>query len=90
MEAKALEQEKDSDDGGFLKRSGSKERRLENMHQNTDTINQDNETIKNDNFGKDEQKPTETLQGTPRKKLEGEIGNVFTENFIYSFLNDCS
>ncbi|KAG5893904.1 hypothetical protein JTB14_014513 [Gonioctena quinquepunctata] len=58
------ETEKDSDDGGFLKRNGSRERKLDI-------------TTQNDNgHTEEEQKIIEGLQGTPRKKLEGEIGKI--------------
>lgn len=69
MEAQINEPEKDSDDGGFLKRIGSKEKRLDTSVQQVDTINNDN---KKDT--KEESKLTEALQGSPRKRLEGEIG----------------
>ncbi|XP_068907439.1 uncharacterized protein [Tenebrio molitor] len=54
--------EKDSDDGGFLKRNNSKERRLEDK--------------KPEVSQEEESKVTEALQGTPRKRLEGEIGKI--------------
>lgn len=76
MDAKSVEHEKDSDDGGFLKRNGSKERRLDNVHHKSD-LNQAIESGKNDVFNKEEAKPAEPLQGTPRKKLEGEIGKKY-------------
>ncbi|XP_060530927.1 uncharacterized protein LOC132704736 isoform X2 [Cylas formicarius] len=56
--SKTNDNEKDSDDGGFLKRTGSKERYLSNVPQ-TPT-----------------KEVTEILQGTPRKKLEVEIGKI--------------
>ncbi|XP_063923401.1 uncharacterized protein LOC135137628 isoform X3 [Zophobas morio] len=56
--------EKDSDDGGFLKRNNSKERRLDDKKANEQS-NQE-----------EENKVTEALQGTPRKRLEGEIGKI--------------
>lgn len=54
MEQVQTAEEKDSDDGGFLKRNNSKDRHLDTK--------------------KDE--VTEVLQGSPRKKLEGEIGKI--------------
>ncbi|XP_074038088.1 uncharacterized protein isoform X2 [Leptinotarsa decemlineata] len=59
--------EKDSDDGGFLKRNGSRERKLDGPGQSESGSGVHNE---------DEQKVMEGLQGTPRKKLEGEIGKI--------------
>lgn len=77
VEASAInELEKDSDDGGFLKRMGSKELRLESssgQHQNPGPSN-DEQREGNSGQNKEEQKPNDALQGTPRKKLEGEIG----------------
>ncbi|KAK9870937.1 hypothetical protein WA026_009898 [Henosepilachna vigintioctopunctata] len=62
--------EKESDDGGFLKRNNSKEKQLKD----------NNHPSKIPNFelasSKIEDKVVETLQGTPRKKLEGEIGKI--------------
>ncbi|RZC35401.1 uncharacterized protein BDFB_006355 [Asbolus verrucosus] len=57
--------EKDSDDGGFLKRNNSKERRLDEKKQTEMSQDEDVTT-----------KPTDVLQGTPRKRLEGEIGKI--------------
>lgn len=57
------ENEKDSDDGGFLKRNNSKDK------QNSDGV-QSNEHIMEDC------KVNEGLTGTPRKRLEGEIGKI--------------
>ncbi|XP_071056755.1 uncharacterized protein [Onthophagus taurus] len=56
------QEEKDSDDGGFLNRKNSRERRPETTEEN-----QNNST-------EPEEKPA--LSGTPRKKLEGEIGKI--------------
>lgn len=63
MEAAATvpDTEKDSDDGGFLKRNNSKEKRLDQKDSKPE---------------EEESKVTETLQGTPRKRLEGEIGKI--------------
>lgn len=69
MEAnRKQEQEKDSDDGGFLKRHGSKERRLDGGQK------------LDDGSSNGDSKVTDALQGAPRKKLEGEIGKL---NQIY-------
>ncbi|XP_015834407.1 uncharacterized protein LOC100141693 isoform X2 [Tribolium castaneum] len=54
----APDAEKDSDDGGFLKRNNSKEKKNPEINQEEDS------------------KVTEALQGTPRKRLEGEIGKI--------------
>ncbi|XP_049825449.1 uncharacterized protein LOC109595245 isoform X3 [Aethina tumida] len=65
MEAnRKQEQEKDSDDGGFLKRHGSKERRLDGGQK------------LDDGSSNGDSKVTDALQGAPRKKLEGEIGKI--------------
>lgn len=72
--------EKDSDDGGFLKRSGSKEKRLEDNHNLAEASSHNNDNgaaqEKNDNCYKEEAKVTEALTGSPRKRLEGEIGKI--------------
>ncbi|CAH1174204.1 unnamed protein product [Phaedon cochleariae] len=81
--------EKDSDDGGFLKRKGSQERRLDTPQDRrlestvpskdsnalTDSTVSD---VKKDSSEStiDEQKVNEGLQGTPRMRLEGEIGKI--------------
>lgn len=60
----ATEAEKDSDDGGFLKRRNSREKQLDEKKQD---------------IRSEEENPTklvETLQGPSRKKLEGEIGKI--------------
>lgn len=57
------ENEKDSDDGGFLKRNNSKDKRSEETV--PATIEQEGES-----------KVSEALSGTPRKRLEGEIGKI--------------
>ncbi|KAJ8984584.1 hypothetical protein NQ317_006046 [Molorchus minor] len=78
MEA-SQEIEKDSDDGGFLKRIGSKERRLDPPPQQRENFPGDGQSYdskKEINHSKDETKISEGLQGTPRKKLEGEIGKI--------------
>lgn len=77
MEATAInEREKDSDDGGFLRRMGSKEKRLEtSTQQNSAPSNDDHPREGTSGQNREElQKQTDALQGTPRKKLEGEIG----------------
>ncbi|KAJ8948920.1 hypothetical protein NQ318_020507 [Aromia moschata] len=80
MEAQnAQDVEKDSDDGGFLKRTGSKEKRLDPLPLQRDNFPGDGQSYdKKENIGynKEEQKVSEGLQGTPRKKLEGEIGKI--------------
>lgn len=80
MEASGInELEKDSDDGGFLKRIGSKERRLETPTRDTNqTPRPSHEDHRDGPIGqsKEDQKQSEALQGTPRKKLEGEIGQL--------------
>ncbi|KAL3266367.1 hypothetical protein HHI36_010543 [Cryptolaemus montrouzieri] len=64
------DQGKESDDGGFLKRNNSREKHL--MDNN---ITAENSNIEN-NSSKEDEKVTEALQGSPRKKLEGEIGKI--------------
>lgn len=61
------ENEKDSDDGGFLKRNNSEERHDEEQKQLTDNKSEeDNKMMAN----------TLLLSGSPRKRLEGEIGKI--------------
>lgn len=74
MEASSVEIEKDSDDGGFLKRIGSNERRLETPNQQTPGPSTSDQREGLGCHNKEDQKQTDALQGTPRKKLEGEIG----------------
>lgn len=84
----ANDAEKDSDDGGFLKRSNSKDKRLD---ENTSSGNLADAGVyangnhrvpeqdsygKSDGASKEEAKVTEALTGTPRKRLEGEIGKI--------------
>lgn len=73
--------EKDSDDGGFLRRNGSRERRLDPPLQQKEACaqneNQCYETKKEHKpHLKEDGKVTDGLHGTPRRKLEGEIGNL--------------
>ncbi|CAH1098615.1 unnamed protein product [Psylliodes chrysocephalus] len=63
--------EKDSDDGGFLHRKGSQERRLDNFDKNVK-----NEGINHDSKKDDSPNIIDGLQGSPRKRLEGEIGKI--------------
>lgn len=76
VEATAINEiEKESDDGGFLRRMGSKERRLETpTQQNSAPSNEDHRESTSCQNREEQQKQTDALQGTPRKKLEGEIG----------------
>lgn len=73
--------EKDSDDGGFLKRKGSRERRLDPPPHPQKEGNMQNEGQYCENKKehkphlKEDPKVTDGLHGTPRRKLEGEIGN---------------
>ncbi|KAI4463465.1 hypothetical protein MML48_4g00015626 [Holotrichia oblita] len=60
--------EKDSDDGGFLKRNASRERKIDKDQSNEDQ-NHCAETEESKNL-------TPALSGTPRKRLEGEIGKI--------------
>ncbi|XP_056648419.1 uncharacterized protein LOC130452915 isoform X1 [Diorhabda sublineata] len=66
--------EKDSDDGGFLRRKGSQERRLDPPGLNDRVVKSDGNNI--DNRKENDQKTTDELQGSPRKRLEGEIGKI--------------
>lgn len=61
------ENEKDSDDGGFLKRNNSQETKLADTDENKPLRNGDN--VKDEKVGS-------ALTGTPRKRLEGEIGKI--------------
>ncbi|XP_018573770.1 uncharacterized protein LOC108912850 isoform X3 [Anoplophora glabripennis] len=75
------EMEKDSDDGGFLKRKGSRERRLDAPPQQKEG-NMQNESQyceskkEHKSHSKEDPKVTDGLHGTPRRKLEGEIGKI--------------
>lgn len=64
--------EKDSDDGGFLRRN-SNERNLENGVKGQGKENGHHEESTS---SKDETKVNSALTGTPRKRLEGEIGKI--------------
>lgn len=81
--------EKDSDDGGFLHRNNSNERRLDDKQKplpsETTTAQPTATTITTtaltgNHVGADttisDTKMTDVLQGTPRKRLEGEIGKI--------------
>lgn len=70
----APDPEKDSDDGGFLKRNASKEKRLEETQNLAEGTGETAPT--HENGYKDDVKVTEALTGTPRKRLEGEIGKI--------------
>lgn len=82
------ESEKDSDDGGFITRSNSKEFKLdhskstENVHYNEQNVQinmpaQSNQNLESDNtYNKEDSKVIEPLTGSPRKRLEGEIGKI--------------
>ncbi|KRT81149.1 Sterile alpha motif containing protein, partial [Oryctes borbonicus] len=60
--------EKDSDDGGFLKRNASRERKVDKDQSNEE---------QNQSAEPEESKMlTPALSGTPRKRLEGEIGKI--------------
>lgn len=72
--------EKDSDDGGFLKRTGSKERRLETPTQQNPGPSNDDQRESANSQNRDDQKQNDALQGTPRKKLEVEIGKMFNKS----------
>lgn len=83
------ETEKDSDDGGFLKRNGAKEKQLEEVQStpqksaietagysvssNYQSVDQSQDVYQGQTS---DVKVTEALTGTPRKKLEGEIGKI--------------
>lgn len=67
--------EKDSDDGGFLKRTVSKEKRLDDA-QEASTRPDAPQDPASDNCYKEDAKVTEALTGSPRKRLEGEIGKI--------------
>lgn len=67
------ENEKDSDDGGFLKRNNSKDKRLEEVRPETSNESPQ-EAYSNQKL--EECKVSEGLTGTPRKRLEGEIGKI--------------
>lgn len=68
--------EKDSDDGGFLKRIGSSERRLETSTPQRDNNQTSGVAGNAEGSSQSNDLKTEVLQGMPRKKLEGEIGTV--------------
>lgn len=61
---------KESDDGGFLKRNNSRERQLTDKSHTMESSNMDSNT------SREKDSLAEVLQGTPRKKLEGEIGKI--------------
>lgn len=62
----AQDAEKDSDDGGFLKRNASRERKIESGDDQNHCIGESEES----------KALTPALSGTPRKRLEGEIGKI--------------
>lgn len=72
------ENEKDSDDGGFLKRSASSDKRLEEVTGDSRTYatNSDQTQETYPNQKSEECKVSDGLTGTPRKRLEGEIGKI--------------
>ncbi|XP_045479836.1 uncharacterized protein LOC123684578 isoform X2 [Harmonia axyridis] len=61
---------KESDDGGFLKRNNSRERQLADKNQTMESSTMDL------TGSREKDSLSEVLQGTPRKKLEGEIGKI--------------
>ncbi|XP_044749256.1 uncharacterized protein LOC123309989 isoform X2 [Coccinella septempunctata] len=61
---------KESDDGGFLRRNNSRERQLADKNHPMDNSNLDS------TGSREKDSLSEVLQGTPRKKLEGEIGKI--------------
>lgn len=92
MEAQmSQDMEKDSDDGGFLKRKGSRERRLDPPPQQKESNIHEGQYCESKkehkSHPKEDSKVTDGLHGTPRRKLEGEIGNFLhdTANFGISF-----
>ncbi|KAJ8919311.1 hypothetical protein NQ315_003895 [Exocentrus adspersus] len=79
MEAQPHQEiEKDSDDGGFLKRKGSRERRLDPPPPQKENHMQSEccESKKEVKANLKEDSKMDGLQGTPRRKLEGEIGKI--------------
>lgn len=79
------ENEKDSDDGGFLKRNNSKEKRLEELQTaRSETVSESRNYVTNSSEPqesyadqkRDECKVSDGLLGAPRKRLEGEIGKI--------------
>ncbi|XP_028155433.1 uncharacterized protein LOC114349276 isoform X2 [Diabrotica virgifera virgifera] len=72
VEAQTKHEEKDSDDGGFLKRKGSQERRLDPPGSDK---NARSEAV-NEHKKDEDHKINDGLQGSPRKRLEGEIGKI--------------
>ncbi|CAG9832235.1 unnamed protein product [Diabrotica balteata] len=72
VEAQTKHEEKDSDDGGFLKRKGSQERRLDPPGSDKNARSE----IINEHKKDEDQKLNDGLQGSPRKRLEGEIGKI--------------
>lgn len=73
--------EKDSDDGGFLKRNNSKDRHLKDTNDSCGVKSSENNISEETNLQKDESsyndsKVPEALMGSPRKRLEGEIGKI--------------
>lgn len=66
------ENEKDSDDGGFLKRNNSQERRLDSNATTSDNQKLPDKTLQQS----EDDKVNSLLSGTPRKRLEGEIGKI--------------
>lgn len=61
---------KESDDGGFLKRGDSKERILNEVESSINKVKEEQSDVK------EESKMSSALTGTPRKRLEGEIGKI--------------
>ncbi|KAF5297621.1 hypothetical protein FQR65_LT09948 [Abscondita terminalis] len=67
--------EKDSDDGGFLKRNNQSDKREVYDHSTKDKLENHADDSQQDGTY-NESKMAEALMGSPRKKLEGEIGRI--------------
>nr|CAH7735152.1 unnamed protein product [Callosobruchus chinensis] len=69
--------EKDSDDGGFLKRPTSDDHKDNVMKQKDSNLQHENvNTGEHKKENSDEKPSPDPLQGSPRKRLEGEIGKI--------------
>ncbi|XP_031339187.1 uncharacterized protein LOC116167798 isoform X2 [Photinus pyralis] len=72
----ANENEKDSDDGGFLKRTTDRQEKEGSDLQIPDTSTGPNTTDTQESSGYNDSKISDALMGSPRKRLEGEIGRI--------------